>query len=65
MKKVVSQKKSNLAKWRCGPCRWIYDPAIGDPTQNIPPGVAFEDLPDTWRCPPCKEGKKFFTKIIE
>ena len=27
--------------WSCG---WVYDPAVGDPDGDIPPGVAFEDL---------------------
>jgi rubredoxin len=31
----------------------MYDPAKGDPKGGIMPGVAFEDLPDTWRCPEC------------
>lgn len=34
-------------------CGWVYDPAIGDPDHGIPPGVAFEDLPDDWACPNC------------
>jgi len=24
--------------------------------------VAFEDLPDDWRCPRCKQGKEKFNK---
>jgi rubredoxin len=31
----------------------VYDPAEGDPTWQIPPGVAFQDLPAHWRCPQC------------
>ena len=47
----------------CDP--FIYDPALGDPDNingehPIPPGVAFEDLPDDWICPLCGEPKSTF-----
>jgi rubredoxin len=41
-------------RWVCLECHYIYDPAKGDPKNGIPPGTAFEDIPDTWRCPECK-----------
>ena len=34
-------------------CGYLYDPAIGDPDGGIPPGVAFENLPEDWECPEC------------
>jgi rubredoxin len=34
-------------------CGWLYDPAVGDPDGGVPPGVAFEDLPEDWVCPVC------------
>merc|ERR1719409_240887 len=38
----------------CGVCRHVYDAdADGD-------GLAFEDLPDTWRCPVCGSSKSAF-----
>lgn len=37
----------------CGVCWWVYDPQLGDPTWQIPPGTAFTDLPEHWRCPNC------------
>ena len=40
-------------KWKCAYCGHIYDEAEGDPTENIPPGTRFEDLPDDWICPEC------------
>jgi rubredoxin len=43
-----------LSRRVCLECHYIYDPAKGDPRGGILPGVAFEDLPDTWRCPECK-----------
>jgi rubredoxin len=52
-----------MDKYRCTVCGYIYDPAIGDATQGIAPGSAFEDLPDTWLCPECGVGKDMFEKI--
>lgn len=40
-------------RYRCMVCDHVYDPAEGDPAASIPPGTAFEDLPDSWTCPDC------------
>lgn len=42
-------------KYVCSICGYVYDPAEHD-------GVAFEDLPDDWVCPRCKQGKGKFNK---
>ena len=39
----------------CSICGYVYDPAEHD-------GVAFEDLPDDWRCPRCKQPKAKFNR---
>jgi rubredoxin len=52
-----------MDKYRCIVCDYIYDPAVGDPTQNIAPGTRFVDLPDTWRCPLCNVDTDQFEKI--
>jgi rubredoxin len=52
-----------MDKWRCITCDYIYDPEEGDSEGNIPPGTAFEDLPDDWECPICGVGKEDFEKI--
>ncbi|MCK4599345.1 rubredoxin [Candidatus Bipolaricaulota bacterium] len=51
-----------MEKWICTVCGYVYDPAVGDPTSEIEPGTAFEDLPDTWVCPECGVGKEMFEK---
>lgn len=38
-------------------CGWSYSPTRGDPDGDIPPGVAFEDLPHDWFCPVCGTDK--------
>ena len=48
-------KKEASGKYICSICGYVYDPAEHD-------GVAFEDLPDDWRCPRCKQGKEKFNK---
>ncbi len=42
-------------KYVCSICGYVYDPAENG-------GVAFEDLPDDWKCPRCKQGKDKFNK---
>ncbi len=42
-------------KYVCSVCGYVYDPAEHD-------GVAFEDLPEDWKCPRCKRGKDKFNK---
>lgn len=54
---------SGPKKYQCIVCGHIYDPAEGDPTKNIPPGTAFEDLPDNWLCPICGVGKSEFIPV--
>ena len=42
-------------KYICSVCGYVYDPAEHD-------GVAFEDLPDDWKCPRCNQPKEKFNK---
>lgn len=53
-------KLDPATKLECGICWWVYDPAAGDPVWHIPPGTAFSDLPDHWRCPNCDAQKHKF-----
>lgn len=50
-------------RYQCLLCGHVYDPEEGDPASNIPPGTAFEDLPDTWICPDCSAAKADFKPI--
>jgi len=42
-----------VKRYTCVVCGYIYDPAIGDPENDIDPGLAFENLPEEWVCPVC------------
>jgi len=50
-------------KYQCRRCGYIYDPEVGDPDGNIPPGTPFEVLPDSWKCPICGATKNYFDKL--
>ena len=52
---VNFDKQEASGKYVCSICGYVYDPAEHG-------GVAFEDLPDDWRCPRCKQGKERFNK---
>ena len=41
------------SKLECRICWYVYDPADGDPQDQVPAGTAFQDLPNYWRCPQC------------
>lgn len=45
--------KEASGKYVCSICGYVYDPAEHD-------SVAFEELPDDWRCPRCKQPKEKF-----
>ena len=41
------------SRLECRICWYLYDPAEGDPDQQVPPGTPFLQLPGHWRCPQC------------
>ncbi len=70
---AIRKRRLHLRKWQCtnDECEpYVYDPSIGDvnvvdPENPIPPGVAFQDLPDSWRCPICRDPKSDFEPLDE
>jgi len=52
-----------VKKYVCDVCGYIYDPEKGDEEANIPPGTAFENLPDDWVCPVCGAVKDDFSPM--
>jgi len=58
---IPVERRRIMGKYVCNPCGYIYDPAEGDPENDILPGTAFEDLPDDWVCPVCGAGKEEFS----
>ncbi|MCC2112825.1 MAG: rubredoxin [Hyphomicrobiales bacterium] len=62
-----------LQKWECTneECEpYVYDPSTGDVNVSdlddpIPPGTAFDNLPDDWVCPICNDPKRDFEPTDE
>ena len=61
-KDIEPVKKESTGKYICSVCGYVYDPEKGDPDNWIPAGTKFEDLPNDWRCPRCKQPKEKFGK---
>ena len=53
-------EKEEDQKYECVECKYIYNPKYGNERAGIKPGTQFEDLPETWVCPVCGEGKDMF-----
>ena len=52
-----------MKKYVCDVCGYVYDPALGDPDNNVAAGTAWEAVPDGWVCPVCGVGKDQFKPI--
>ncbi|MDF0552332.1 rubredoxin [Kamptonema sp. UHCC 0994] len=52
-----------LDRHECRSCGYVYEPRKGHAQSQIPPGTAFEDLPQTWRCPTCGAPKSRFQNV--
>lgn len=63
----MTAPSSNLASAQreCGICWTVYDPELGDPVAQIPPGTPFEALPETWCCPNCDAPKGKFMGWVD
>ena len=48
--------------WQCQmpSCGYIYNAEKGCKKNNIEKGIAFSELPPTYKCPLCGAGKNFF-----
>ncbi|HTL89773.1 MAG TPA: rubredoxin [Leptolyngbya sp.] len=53
----------DLDRYECAACGYSYEPTKGDDRNDIPAGVAFEDLPIDWKCPVCGAPKKRFQNV--
>jgi len=51
--------------YQCSNCLSIYDKRYGDTFANIPAGVPFEELPETYTCHVCDSPKKYFVAMRE
>ena len=58
--KNFAPEKTGKERYECIQCKYIYNPKVGNEKANIKPGTTFEELPETWVCPVCGEGKDMF-----
>ena len=57
---MPTEAETEIMRWICESCGFIYDPEEGDPDGGIPPGTAFKDIPESWFCPVCGARKRDF-----
>jgi len=51
------------AEWLCNVCGYVYGEREGRPSDGIPAGTRWEDVPADWLCPDCGVGKHDFTRM--
>lgn len=56
-------EESDLRRYICANCGYIYDPDKGDSLNDIPAGVPFAELPEDWVCPMCYARKETFDPL--
>jgi len=62
---ATSSRIDTTTRLECRICWYVYDPAEGDALEQIPPGTAFADLPDHWRCPQCDAAREMFLPLAK
>jgi len=55
--------ESQMKKYQCIVCGWIYDEAEGWPQDGIVAGTKWADIPDDWTCPDCGVSKVDFEMV--
>ncbi|MGB3296507.1 MAG: rubredoxin [Phormidesmis sp.] len=49
--------------YECRSCGYTYEPVKGDSRTEIPAGVEFRKLPQSWRCPVCGASTTQFSNV--
>jgi rubredoxin len=60
---ISNWRITQLKKWQCIVCGFIYDEEQGLPEEGIAPGTPWQDIPDDWMCPDCGVGKEDFEMV--
>jgi len=53
-----------MKKWIYLLCGFVYDEALGWPSEGVPPRIRWQDVSNDWKCPDCGVDKAHF-KMIE
>ncbi|MDN7753807.1 rubredoxin [Burkholderia gladioli] len=59
----MDRKSEEFRVWRCMVCGFEYSEQNGFPEEGIPPGTAWEQIPDAWACPDCGMSKSDFEMV--
>ena len=59
----VAARLIDETRLECRICWYVYDPALGDDVEQIPPDTPFSALPDWWHCPRCDAEKDKFLPV--
>lgn len=51
-----------MDRYECDSCGYIYEPVRGV-SESVPPGMTFESIDPSWRCPVCGAPKRVFRNI--
>lgn len=54
---------TDMSKYKCRACGYVYDSSKGDPDNGVKPGTSFTELPDDWYRPYCGADKSEFLKV--
>jgi rubredoxin len=60
---MTTSSEQKQVSWVCTSCGYVYESATGDAEHGIKPGVSFEQLPDSWKCPICYAAKEAFDPL--
>ncbi|MEO8473038.1 MAG: rubredoxin [Chryseolinea sp.] len=66
LKEVTEPTQVNAFRervYQCTNCLTVYDPKYGDALANIPAGISFKDLPETYRCHVCDTDKRYYVEL--
>lgn len=54
---------SQMQRYRCNSCGYVYEPTKGDQSAQIPVGIPFAELPERWKCPVCGASQAQFETV--
>ena len=60
---LTPQEETQVKRWQCMVCGYIYNEEQGMPEDGVPPGTAWNDVPEDWACPDCGVGKEDFEMV--
>ena len=60
--KAALAASGRAVRYTCRVCGYRYDPELGSPKRNTPPGIPFTELPADWTCSVCGAAQDRFER---